>query len=308
MNRANKTTTVGIIVIVGMILFFLRRRHRKRSEQYINGQDWLNDAERRPPAGKPSVLGSLASKIPLLGGSLGSRGWGNLGDHGADTFDEKRAMTSASAAHTGVGTGAIAVETSFSRTSHVDMSKVADAPIPPIPTHIFHAAKSSMLSPSGEPSYSLAMQSAMANRDTASRGSDMSSLSSGFADSDIVVPPAVARKQRRSSQVSSLSGEVETNTLRYSGVSSISISDEMSLRPVTMISEVSTETAPRFRTVDSWVNHQNARGSRPGTRGGRDAPALPRAPPPEQEYNLMMSDDEEPRRVEGQPPKIGRAM
>lgn len=295
-------------MIVGMILFFLRRRHRKRSEQYINGQDWLNDAERRPPAGKPSMLGSLASKIPLLGGSLGgSRGWNNLGDHGADTFDEKRAMTSAGAAQAGVGTGAIAVETSFSRTSQVDMSKVADAPIPPIPTHIFHAAKPSMLTSSGEPTYSLAMQSAIANRDTASRGSDMSSLSSGFADSDIVVPPAVARKQRRSSQVSSLSGEVETNTLRYSGVSSISI-DEMSLRPATMISEVSAETAPRFRTVDSWVSHQNGRSSRPGTRGGRDAPPLPRAPPPEQEYNLMMSDDEEPRRVEDQPPKIGRAM
>lgn len=254
------------------------------------------------------MLNNLASKVPLLGRS---RGWSNLGDHGADTFDEKRAMTSASAAH--AGAGAIAIETSFSRTSHLDMSRVTDAPIPPIPTHIVHAVKPSILSPTtAQPNFNLTMQSAVATKDTASRNSDMSSLSSGFADSDIVVPPAVARKtnkaQRRSSQVSSISGEIEPNTKRYSTISGVSsLSDDMSLRPATMISEISAETAPRFRTVNSWVRHQNDRGSRPGTRGDGDAPPLPR-PPPEQEYNLMMSDEQEPRRVEGQLPGIGKAM
>lgn len=303
----NDDCVVGFLMIAGLVLFFLRRRRRRnyRGSQYSAGDSWLMDPESRSVSyGKPNKFGAIAAKIPLLGARLSNnKGWNNLGDGTADIFDEKRAMVTAYNGHgqamMAETTGGIAVETTFSRTSEVDVSKAPEL-APPVPKHILHAAKPTV--PGAVPDATTFTFPTIAVTESA-RTSNLSSLSSGFGDGDIIIPPAAVKPLpsplRRSSQVSSLSEEFEPNLIRFSRVSSIT--DGHSVSRETMVSAVSAlsdDTTPRFRTVNSWVRHQTGTSSKPSSSHGNDAstPLMPSIPP-EQHYNLMRPGGQEPRRV-----------
>lgn len=130
----------------------------------------------------------------------------------------------------------------------------------------------------------------------ANRVSAISSLSSGFGDGDIIVPglqpPPPASQALRSTQ----------NVVgRYSWVSKSGSSNRE-----TIYTETSEDLPPRFRTVNSWVNQQTGRVKRAQGRSDdeEDVPPVPGLPaalgknimPPEQQFNMMMPDGEEPRR------------
>ncbi|KAM0321627.1 hypothetical protein ACHAQA_009983 [Verticillium albo-atrum] len=132
----------------------------------------------------------------------------------------------------------------------------------------------------------------------ASRASAMSSLSSGFGDGDIIVPglqppPPTSHPMRSTQNVVG----------RYSWVSKSGSNRE------TIYTETSEDMPPRFRTVNSWVNQQTGRVKRAQGRGEEesDVPPVPGLPaalgqnimPPEQQFNMMMPDGEEPRRPDG---------
>lgn len=264
---------------------------------------------------KPNKFSAIAAKVPLLGARLSNnRGWNNLGDNNGDIFDEKRAIVTAYTGHnmTAETTGGIAVETTFTRSSEVDVSKAPET-VPPVPKHILHAAKPTV--PGAVPEAPVFAFPAIAVTESA-RSSNLSSLSSGFGDGDIIIPPAAVKPLpsplRRSSQVSSLSEEFEPNLVRFSRVSSVT--DGHSVSRETMVSAVSAlsdETAPRFRTVNSWVRHQSGKSSKPSSSHRNDvsAPLMPSFPP-EQQYNLMLSDGQQPRRVADSTDKqqIGSAL
>lgn len=128
--------------------------------------------------------------------------------------------------------------------------------------------------------------------------SEMSSISSGFGDGDIIIAPRSAGlvTPLRHPPVAAMPAN---NGPRYSWRSQLSPNDA---RRDTVYTEASEDTPARFRTVHSWVRQQTGRVKRAQQKGGDDqAPPVP-VIPPEQEFTMMMPDGEEPRRVEVPPP------
>jgi len=136
------------------------------------------------------------------------------------------------------------------------------------------------------------------------RVSQLSSISSGFGDGDIIMPDNVIKPP----QPASTSLRQSANLVgRFSWVSQSAQS-----RRDTVYTQSSEDLPPRFRNVSSWVNQQTGRVKRAQQRNedGRDAPPVPALssqqvgvpgihnPPAEPSFNMMMGDDEVPRRVD----------
>lgn len=133
--------------------------------------------------------------------------------------------------------------------------------------------------------------------------SDLSSISSGFGDGDIIITSnntvATVNGQRLPTPTSPVA-EVSASS-RQSSLSSHRTNTGSSLRNEsrrdTMSTQVSIETRPRFHSVNSWVKQQSGQVRRAQQSSG-DTPPVPMLPPPEQELRYMMPDGEEPRRPE----------
>lgn len=141
-------------------------------------------------------------------------------------------------------------------------------------------------------------------RRQANRASELSSLSSGFGDGDIIVPadPAVPVPRVPSSVYP---GETGTrNNTRFSWQA------QDANKRDTVYTQASEDMPPRFRSVNSWVDQQTGRIKRAQQREQNHPGAVPvlqiagqigipgiHNPPNEQGYAMMM-DDEQPRRVE----------
>lgn len=136
------------------------------------------------------------------------------------------------------------------------------------------------------------------------RASQLSSISSGFGDGDIIMPDNMIKPP----QPASTNLRQSTNLVgRFSWVSQSAQS-----RRDTIYTQSSEDLPPRFRNVSSWVNQQTGRVKRAQQRHeeGQDTPPVPvlssqqvgipgiHNPPAEQSFNMMMGDDEVPRRVE----------
>jgi hypothetical protein len=127
------------------------------------------------------------------------------------------------------------------------------------------------------------------------RVSELSSISSGFGDGDIVMPSGM-------SGIHPPPPAIMTN-LRQSG--RFSWANRSGRESV--YTQASEDLPPRFRTLSSWVDQQTGRVKRAQQR--EDAPPVPALagqlgvpgvhnPPVEQSFGMMMGDDEVPRRVE----------
>lgn len=105
------------------------------------------------------------------------------------------------------------------------------------------------------------------------RASELSSLSSGFGDGDIIVPMPAA-----SSYAPSIAATTSNRDTIYT--------------------TTSEDVPARYRSVNSWVNQQTGRVQRAQTRADEeDVPPVPSLPA-EERLTLMMDDGEEPRRYE----------
>lgn len=133
------------------------------------------------------------------------------------------------------------------------------------------------------------------------RASELSSISSGFGDGDIIVPPPVAHQQglepRPFSFAKPAGGLTRNSVANRSDAGSHGQRD-------TVYTTTSEDMPARYRSVNSWVNQQTGRIQRQQQSEGDDVPPVPSLPP-EDRYTMMM-DDEEPRRYEdtlsSQPP------
>lgn len=131
------------------------------------------------------------------------------------------------------------------------------------------------------------------NRRQVYRASELSSLSSGFGDEDIIVPPPAATRQPSAPPgPSRLSYQQTPSVSRKNSVANASEAGN-SYRD-TVYTTTSEDMPPRFRTVNSWVNQQTGRVRRAEQRTNEDIPPVP-SMPAEERYTMMM-DDEEPRR------------
>ncbi|KAK5664157.1 hypothetical protein OQA88_372 [Cercophora sp. LCS_1] len=135
------------------------------------------------------------------------------------------------------------------------------------------------------------------------RASELSSLSSGFGDGDIIVPADPTIPVPRVPSSAYPGGTGTQNNTRFSWQS-----QEPSKRD-TVYTQASEDMPPRFRSVNSWVDQQTGRIKRVQQRenqaGARPVPQMAgqvgipgiHNPPSEQGFDMMM-DDEQPRRVE----------
>lgn len=135
------------------------------------------------------------------------------------------------------------------------------------------------------------------------RASELSSISSGFGDGDIIVPPPAAVQPGSGPRPFSF---VKTPDLsRNSSVANRSEIGSNGQRD-TVYTTTSEDMPVRYRSVNSWVNQQTGRAQRNAQRSdAEDVPPVPDLPP-EQRLTMMMDDGEEPRRYEdtlsSQPP------
>jgi len=150
------------------------------------------------------------------------------------------------------------------------------------------------------------------------RISELSSLSSGFGDGDIIMPGTFAQDGR--GNLLPRPPPAATQPLRSSQnfVGRIAPSSAASSPRDTVYTEHSEDSPPRFRTVNSWVNQQAGRirraqhrvtGKKEYDGGGSEEGDIPPVPgllagqgmngmPPEPQLNMMMPDGEIPRRVD----------
>lgn len=135
------------------------------------------------------------------------------------------------------------------------------------------------------------------------RSSDLSSISSGFGDGDIVIPDSmlegVSQQPQQRPQQQQQRRTRNTLLSRFSQFARGNTDRDRD----TVYSQGGDDVAPRFRTVASWVNQQSSR-VKHGQAGGADpfAPPLPgsyNGLPPEQRFDMMIDDGERPRRVDG---------
>ncbi|KAI5457729.1 hypothetical protein BGZ63DRAFT_66115 [Mariannaea sp. PMI_226] len=120
--------------------------------------------------------------------------------------------------------------------------------------------------------------------------SDLSSISSGFGDGDIIITPNntvatvnTAKLPVPPSPVANPSGD---------------LSKSYRNRDSARDTQISIDPRPRFHSVSSWVKQQSGQVRQAQQQSG-NTPPVPMLPPPEQELRYMMPDGEEPRRPEG---------
>lgn len=141
------------------------------------------------------------------------------------------------------------------------------------------------------------------------RTSELSSISSGFGDGDLMVPqglapapaPAPAQGMGMPQPPPQTQQGLRQSTNIVGRFSWMSRGNRD-----TVYTETSEDSPPRFRSVTSWVNQQTGRVKRAQKRAdeeGTDVPPVPGLPgtnsmPPEPEYGMMMPDGEVPKPVD----------
>ncbi|ROW12395.1 hypothetical protein VMCG_00421 [Cytospora schulzeri] len=128
------------------------------------------------------------------------------------------------------------------------------------------------------------------------RASELSSLSSGFGDGDIIIPPPAALHSSPPGMPRFTYQQVPTVSRKDSIANG---SEAGSSNRDTIYTNISEDMPMRYRTVNSWVNQQTGRIQRAVQKANEDVPPVP-VMPPEERYTMMM-DDEEPRRPETVP-------
>ncbi|KAI2471434.1 hypothetical protein F4781DRAFT_111489 [Annulohypoxylon bovei var. microspora] len=113
-------------------------------------------------------------------------------------------------------------------------------------------------------------------RRVGNRASELSSISSGFGDGDIIIPPPLAVSKTSSDEA------VDNSTTRDTARDSTRESwmDREGGRRETVYTTTSEDRPARFRSIGSWVNQQAGRTKRAGSRARErgEVPVMPAIP------------------------------
>lgn len=248
----------------------------------------------RPRFARQAQAGRLLGRIPWVRSQPWALRWQTLGDDDAVPIAEKAerpSVLSAGSAESGAGTR----EASLQRVVVPPLDTGFDFGLPAQQTSSPEATVSPLSAASvpapaathqPQPSGSLDNQGGTwvyvspTTPPQRSRASELSSLSSGFGDGELLFPPSARNRD-------------------------------------TVYTATSEDQPARFRTVSSWVDQQKGRIHRAQERvrdggpvvvpgGDEGVPPVPGVPagvgvhglPPEPVFNMMMPDGEVPRRVE----------
>ncbi|KJZ76238.1 hypothetical protein HIM_04320 [Hirsutella minnesotensis 3608] len=251
--------TLAFFLAIWLVWKFVKRRKGSRSPCL------------RPdvPSSQPKqLIVDIASRVPVLRDRVTERTWTNIDKPYDAAFWEKRFSSPNDLPQDSKG---ITVHTAISTRSDPENQSST-------------LSSFNQLSNQAMPSRTSSQSMARSKR-FLSGLSDASSLSSGFGDGDIIMPPATT------TTVTAQYLMVPEPAMHRNSV----ISDTSSRRE-TVYTEASEDPLPRFRSVNSWVRQQTGRVKRAEQRDAEsDTPPLPQMPP-EQEFKLMMPDGEVPRR------------
>ncbi|KAH6693724.1 hypothetical protein F5X68DRAFT_46625 [Plectosphaerella plurivora] len=302
--------------IVFMIWWSLRKaklKQRERQSQIaIYGP---------PPPRPPGIRERVFGKVPVLKRFAKSRGW--------DTLDDNAQAGAFAGGEKGSPRGTLQLDTNFYAnqqttsyqpglvTQGLPQISLHSSPITTSPTGTMMLGRSNTVTAQHgtyQPTENGTIASILGNyanggtnstqayygqqQRMPNRASEISSLSSGFGDGDIMMPSAMSTLQAPPTASQGLRS-AQNNVVR----------DSWASRPnrETVYTETSEDLPPRFRTVNSWVNQQTGRVKRAQDRLDDDVPPVPGLPnqvggnnmPPEPQFTMMMPDGEEPRRAEG---------
>ncbi|KAH6603589.1 hypothetical protein Trco_008364 [Trichoderma cornu-damae] len=320
------STSIGGFLILMALAWFLWRSFRRKSAG--RKSVWPANLPSRDVLESPRRVSSKVSdKFTSIKGRLlpGTLGWCNIGGPSNDDVpeSEKPVPTAAAAAKStgtllerrlGAGTPPQRVKVNaygmVFRTP-INGDSMSDLMGPPPPSS---AAVKQPVSLSKQMVAAAHLESARASMSVSahnttlrtlppphvhSRISDVSSLSSGFGDGDIVIiqPPA-AFIAANPTQPDTVDPSINLEAVRNSPERKSS-SSRLSRNRDTVYTDASEDLRPRFRTVSSWVRQQSRRMRRAAASKSEDGvPAVPDLLLPEQGFDMMMPDGEEPRRVE----------
>lgn len=266
----------GAIIIV-FFVFWLGWKCFKLRRRRELGRNWK--VQRQTLEAPKHAIVNLASRVPILRARLDKRRWSNL----EKPYDRAYWAGSppASSGETRNDGNRITVHTAITRSTESSLSNGSNKEGSGPSRHV--------------PNYSISSTGPQFNDTLRSnyhipnvRMSDISSLSSGFGDGDIIMPPP-------NNVTSIATTQIETP---MPAMTRTSVSGSSNRRE-TMCTEASEDAVPRFRNINSWVRQQTGRVKR-AKQWDMNSSNVPPVPsmPPEQDFKLMMPDGEEPRRVE----------
>ncbi|KAH7173474.1 uncharacterized protein B0J16DRAFT_191517 [Fusarium flagelliforme] len=311
----------GFLLLLGIVFLVWKFHSKKKYTAKPPPPPPVDDMSHE----KPNRFETLVSKLPFLGPRLGHKDWYTIEDpsppYSSYNNDEKKrrfspspspsslppplpvsSLPKQSATHLTVPAKPYGLYRMSSRTEQTNYDIDATSPTSPgfvenavqVQVVARHAPRQSQgLSPpyyKPQPQHNRAPSAAPYAYDVARRQtgvSELSSISSGFGDGDIVITPSYQTAQSMPSQPTPSRQPTWKSTNTHS-------------RRDTVSTVASVETRPRFHSVNSWVKQQNGQLRRAQRQQEQsDAPPVPAlAPPPEQDFRYMLQDDERPRPVE----------
>ncbi|KAH8178676.1 hypothetical protein LIA77_00195 [Sarocladium implicatum] len=265
------------------VAWFFWRRHRKLDKGTTSKRSQEEEFAR------PSRGVRILARIPFLKDRFGNRSWFNIDDPYYQDNNNSRTSVFMEKSATFTSTSKPRLDSQFFAPNQPMgvAVRIQGGDNPPsveqnVSSGLGHHVGASISSTNPQRSDTVRSRQAPFPITSQRRTSEISSLSSGFGDGDLIVPNGESTMERLPQP---------PPTAKFSDAAS---------RRDTVYTEASEDQPPRFRNVNSWVRQQTGRVKRSQARTqAEDAPPVPQMPA-EEDYALMLPDGEEPRRPQNE--------
>lgn len=269
----------GLMGVLAIAWFFWRRHRKQNQDPSIKSS---SDGGFAPP----SFGSRLLARIPFLKDRFASRGWFNLDQPYYKDNNNSRTSVFLEKSISVKSSSASRLDSQFFAPNQVMgvAVRVQGGDNPPAVSQniggLGHHPVGSISSLEPQRSNTVRNGQPPFPPNPLKRASEISSLSSGFGDGDLLMGNGQSTMERLPQPPPSA---------RFA--------ESVASRRDTVYTEASEDQPPRFRNVNSWVRQQTGRIKRSQARAqDDDAPPVPQMPS-EENYAMMLPDGEEPRRA-----------